>query len=72
MGGIIFYFRYNAFINSDENKEIVGHGLLDQLLNHLPNLKDQLASEPCDNWKLELKDSADKKRWFTKATLMRS
>ncbi|KAJ8433867.1 hypothetical protein Cgig2_032078 [Carnegiea gigantea] len=62
--------RYNVFINSNENEEMVGHGLLDQLLDHLPNIKDQLASEPCDNFKLELQDNAYKRAWFTKATFL--
>lgn len=63
--------RYETFICSNEEEEMVGDGPVDQLLEHLPSKKNQLAQGSCDNFKLELPETHDNRAWFTKATLMR-
>jgi len=66
-----FIFRYETYICSNEEEEMVGDGPVDQLLEHLPSKMDQLAQGSCDNFKLELPDAHDNRAWFTKATLIR-
>lgn len=63
--------RYETYICSNEEEEMVGDGPVDQLLEHLPSKKDQLVQGSCGNFKLELPETHDNRAWFTKATLMR-
>ncbi|KAK9682730.1 hypothetical protein RND81_10G092600 [Saponaria officinalis] len=62
--------RYEARISSNENEEVVGHGPLDHLLEHLPSIKDQISNGSSDNFRLQLPTPNDRS-WFTKATLSR-
>ncbi|XP_057248765.1 uncharacterized protein LOC104908164 isoform X3 [Beta vulgaris subsp. vulgaris] len=63
--------RYGACICSEEKEEMVGDGPLEQLLEHVPYIKDQIVKGSCDNFKLELPNPTGDNGWFTKATLMR-
>lgn len=51
---------------------MVGDGPLEQLLEHVPYIKDQIVKGSCDNFKLELPNPTGDNGWFTKATLTRS
>ncbi|XP_074280551.1 uncharacterized protein LOC141605606 [Silene latifolia] len=62
--------RYEACISSSEKEERVGYGPLDQLLEHVPSIKDQIANGSLDNFKLELPNTTGH-LCFAKATLMR-
>ncbi|XP_021762328.1 serine/arginine repetitive matrix protein 1-like [Chenopodium quinoa] len=63
--------RYGACICSKEEEEMVADGPLDQLLEHLPSIKDQIVKGSCDNFILVLPNSVGDRGWFTKATLAR-
>ncbi|KMT17394.1 hypothetical protein BVRB_2g038480 [Beta vulgaris subsp. vulgaris] len=63
--------RYGACICSEEKEEMVGDGPLEQLLEHVPYIKDQIVKGSCDNFKLELPNPTGDNGWFTKATLTR-
>ncbi|KAL9233846.1 hypothetical protein vseg_008789 [Gypsophila vaccaria] len=62
--------RYEAYISSSEKEEMVGHGPLDQLLEHLPSIKEQISKGSLDDFRLLLPNTNDD-RWFSKATLSR-
>lgn len=68
----IFHFRYGACVCCEGKEVMVRDGPLDQLLEHLPNIKDQIVKGSCDNFKLELPKSIGDRTWFTKATVLRS
>ncbi|KMT10946.1 hypothetical protein BVRB_5g112820 isoform A [Beta vulgaris subsp. vulgaris] len=63
--------RYGACICSEEKEEMVGDGPLEQLLEHVPYIKDQIVKGSYDNFKLELPNPTGDNGWFTKATLTR-
>ncbi|XP_021752480.1 serine/arginine repetitive matrix protein 1-like [Chenopodium quinoa] len=63
--------RYGACVCSEEEEEMVADGPLDQLLEHLPSIKDQIVKGSCDNFILELPNSVGDRGWFTKTTLTR-
>lgn len=50
---------------------MIGDGPLDQILEHLPSIKDQIIQGSCENFKLELSNSVGDGAWFTKSKLMR-
>ncbi|XP_057541109.1 uncharacterized protein LOC130818873 [Amaranthus tricolor] len=63
--------RYGACVCCEGKEVMVRDGPLDQLLEHLPNLKDQIVKGSCDNFKLELPNSIGDRTWFTKVTVLR-
>ncbi|CAO2820809.1 unnamed protein product [Amaranthus hypochondriacus] len=63
--------RYGACVCCEGKEVMVRDGPLDQLLEHLPNIKDQIVKGSCDNFKLELPKSIGDRTWFTKATVLR-
>uniref|UniRef100_A0A5B7B807 Uncharacterized protein n=1 Tax=Davidia involucrata TaxID=16924 RepID=A0A5B7B807_DAVIN len=63
--------RYEACICSDNKVETIASGLLEQLFQHLPEVKDLYSKGSSVNFRLQPPENLNSAEWFTKSTLTR-
>ncbi|KAA8533945.1 hypothetical protein F0562_031462 [Nyssa sinensis] len=63
--------RYEACICSDNKLETIASGLLEQLVQHLPKIKDVYSKGSNVNFRLQPPENLNSANWFTKSTLTR-